>query len=272
MLCCARPAAAQDWFKTGTGLGVTKARLAVPDYGGALGVRAASAKNISRRAVGGPRVFRHPRIGQPELLSARSVPGQPSELKAADWSAAPANAYMVAFGSLDADGSNLACRISFRRAQSRRRRSPCKKSIAGRPRTETRGSSRTSLPTTLSRVLSGGLPGIARRRLRYVSARSGNKEIWVMDYDGANQHQIDAPEVTIALTPRWSPDATRIAFTCFAPYQRVISAQICLYSTESDRLIAFPRFHGTNSAPAWSPDGSKMAFMSSAIGRSRESW
>ena len=26
-----RPAAAQDWFKTGTGLGVTKARLALPD-------------------------------------------------------------------------------------------------------------------------------------------------------------------------------------------------------------------------------------------------
>ena len=28
-----QPAAAQDWFKTGTGLGVTKARLAVPDEG-----------------------------------------------------------------------------------------------------------------------------------------------------------------------------------------------------------------------------------------------
>ena len=27
----AGPAAAQDWFKTGTGLGVSKARLALPD-------------------------------------------------------------------------------------------------------------------------------------------------------------------------------------------------------------------------------------------------
>ena len=27
----ARPSAAQDWFKTGTGLGIAKARVAVPD-------------------------------------------------------------------------------------------------------------------------------------------------------------------------------------------------------------------------------------------------
>src|SRR5579863_1037287 len=31
-LFCAGPAAAQDWFKTGTGLGVSKARLAVPEF------------------------------------------------------------------------------------------------------------------------------------------------------------------------------------------------------------------------------------------------
>jgi TolB protein len=31
-------------------------------------------------------------------------------------------------------------------------------------------------------------------------------------------------------------------------------------------LIAFPRFRGTNSSPAWSPDGSQIAFMSSQVG------
>ena len=114
-------------------------------------------------------------------------------------------------------------------------------------------------------VLSGGQPGIAQTQIAYVSARSGNKEIWVMDYDGANQHQLTHLK-SISLTPRWSPDATRIAFTCFAPYRGVTSAQICIYSTASDRLIAFPRFRGTNSSPAWSPDGSQIAFMSSQNG------
>jgi TolB protein len=113
--------------------------------------------------------------------------------------------------------------------------------------------------------LSGGLPGIASTRIAFVSNRSNNKEIWAMDYDGANQRQLTTLH-SISLTPRWSPDATRIAFTCFAPYRGFTSAQICLYSTDSNRMISFPRFRGTNTSPAWSPDGARIAFMSSSQG------
>ncbi|MFZ0412685.1 MAG: hypothetical protein WAL51_14280, partial [Candidatus Acidiferrales bacterium] len=42
--------------------------------------------------------------------------------------------------------------------------------------------------------------------------------------------------------------------------------QICIYSEPSNRLISFPRYRGTNSSPAWSPDGSEIAFMSSQNG------
>ena len=38
--------------------------------------------------------------------------------------------------------------------------------------------------------LGGGIPGIAESQIYFVSSRSGHKEIWVMDYDGANQRQI----------------------------------------------------------------------------------
>src|SRR6266404_5093321 len=62
--------------------------------------------------------------------------------------------------------------------------------------------------------LSGGLPGIASTQIAFVSSRTGTKEIWIMDYDGANQHPLTSLH-TISLTPRWSPDASRIAFTCF---------------------------------------------------------
>jgi TolB protein len=71
---------------------------------------------------------------------------------------------------------------------------------------------------------------------------------------------------SIALTPRWSPDASHVAFTCYVAFRGITSPQICIYSTASDRLIAFPRYRGTNSSPAWSPDGGQMAFMSSQGG------
>ena len=80
-----------------------------------------------------------------------------------------------------------------------------------------------------------------------------------------NQHQVTHLK-SISLTPRWSPDATKIAFTCYVPFRGITSPQICIYSTASDRLISFPRYRGSNSSPACSPDGSQIAFMSSQNG------
>jgi TolB protein len=113
--------------------------------------------------------------------------------------------------------------------------------------------------------LSGGVPGIASTQISYVSTRSGNKEIWAMDYDGANQHQLTSLR-SISLTPRWSPDAGRIAFTCYPTAGAILSAQICMYSMLTGKMISWPHYRGTNSSPAWSPDGGKLMFMSSMYG------
>jgi TolB protein len=86
-----------------------------------------------------------------------------------------------------------------------------------------------------------------------------------MDYDGANQHPLTSLR-TISLMPRWSPDASRIAFTCYQPYNRVVTAQICMYSMDAGKVLSFPRFPGTNSAAAWSPDGNQIMFSSSMAG------
>ena len=69
-----------------------------------------------------------------------------------------------------------------------------------------------------------------------------------MDYDGANQRQLTHLG-SISLTPRWAPDASRIAFTCFAPANGVVSAQICMYSFDADKLVSFARYKGTNDSP-----------------------
>jgi len=114
--------------------------------------------------------------------------------------------------------------------------------------------------------LSAGVPGIASTQIAFVSSRGGAKEIWVMDYDGANQHPVTSLH-SISLTPRWAPDSSRIAFTCYAsPGSGPPSPQVCMYSLDANRLVSFPRYRGTNSAPAWSADGSLLAFSSSMGG------
>src|SRR6266852_988846 len=52
------PASAQDWFRTGTGLGVSKARVAVADFAG-KSPSAQPLRGIQRRCALGPRVQRN---------------------------------------------------------------------------------------------------------------------------------------------------------------------------------------------------------------------
>jgi TolB protein len=260
----ARPAAAQDWFKTGTGLGVTKARVAVPE----TVARSTFAQPL-------PKTF-HDVLwadldysGILDLVSPSfyplQTPGQPSELQTQDWAAAPADAYMVAYGNLTLDGSNLAFAGFLSDVHNPAAPLALQKIYRGAATDADARRLAHQFADDIIGVLSGGQSGIAQTQIAYVSGTTGNKEIWLMDYDGANQHQVSHLK-SIALTPRWSPDATRIAFTCYEPFRGVTSAQICIYSAASDRMIAFPRYRGTNSSPAFSPDGSEIAFMSSQNG------
>ena len=263
-LSSASPACAQDWFKTGTGLGVTKARVAAPDT-------VARSTNVQPLAKTFHDVL-WADLGYSGILDLVSpsfyplqAPSQPGELKAQDWAAAPAEAYMVAYGNLTLDGSNLA--FAGFLSDVHNPTAPLALQKIYRAASSDADARRLAhqFADDIVSVLSGGQPGVAQSQITFASTRSGNKEIWVMDYDGANQHQITSLK-SIALTPRWSPDATRIAFTCYIPFRGVTSAQICIYSTASSRLIAFPKYRGTNSSPAWSPDGSQIAFMSSLNG------
>ncbi|MGH9745434.1 MAG: translocation protein TolB [Candidatus Acidiferrales bacterium] len=257
-------AAAQDWFRTGTGLGVSKVRVAVPE----LAVRGATPPALEKTF--------HDVLwsdleysGVLELVSPSfypaKIPSQASELNASEWADAPANANMLAYGNLSNEGANLAAAGFLSDVHNPTAPIALQKIYRGAATDADARRLAHQFADDIIGRLSGGLPGVSQTQIAYVSTKSGNKEIWAMDYDGANQHQLTHLKA-IALTPRWSPDSTRIAFTCFVAFRGVTSPQICLFSTASNRLIAFPRFRGTNSSPAWSPDGAQIAFMSSQNG------
>ena len=257
-------ASAQDWFKTGTGLGVSKARVAVPDFP----ARTAPAQSLEKTF--------HDVLwadldysGILDLVSPSfyptSTPSQPSELKSDDWVNAPANAYMVAYGNLSSDSSGLAVAGYLSDVHNPTAPLALQKIYRGPLTDDGARQIAHQMADDIISVLSGGLPGVAETHIAYVSAQGGYKEIWEMDYDGANAHQLTHLK-SISLTPRWSPDASRIAFTCYVPFRGVVSPQICIYSMDLKRLIAFPRYPGSNSSPAYSPDGTQLAFMSSQSG------
>src|SRR5215510_13010084 len=96
-------AAAQDWFRTGTGLGVEKARVAVADFA-PRGTSADSSAKTFSDVVRADLEY----SGILELVSKSfhplQVPSLPSELKYQAWSDPPASAQLLAFGNLSATG------------------------------------------------------------------------------------------------------------------------------------------------------------------------
>ena len=96
------------------------------------------------------------------------------------------------------------------------------------------------------KALGGGLPGINQTRVSFVSSRTGHQEIWVMDYDGFNQHPITSYRSTCT-TPRWSPDNTKLAFTSYASG----NPELYIFSFETGKRMPFPSYKGLNTTPAW---------------------
>jgi TolB protein len=195
------------------------------------------------------------------------TPGTPAEVDYKAWSGAPASAQLLAFGNFSVNANNVEIQAWLNDVRDASLPPVIGKVYRGEA---TESQVRTFAHQFADEIigkLSGGLPGIASTQIAFVSNRSGNKEIWAMDYDGENQHQLTQLH-TISLTPRWSPDASRVAFTCYAQpgSGTVLSAQICVYSTLTSHLISWPRFKGTNSSPSWSPDGTQLMFMSSMLG------
>jgi len=254
--------AQQDWIRTGTGLGIEKIRLAVPEFKAAstdpqTGALRKTFNDVLWNDLESAGIF--------EMVSKSfyplQVPGAPNDFKAEAWGNPPPDASMVAFGNLAVGNGRLGVQGWLFDAKN-----PQAAQVLGKQYNEaaTDDNARVIAHRFANEIifrLGGGIMGITESKIVYVSTRSGNKEIWSMDYDGANQKQVTNLR-SISLSPRISPDSSRIAFSSYAQG----GPNITMWSLELNRAVSFPRFGGTNLSPAWSADGTKLAFSSSRNG------
>jgi TolB protein len=115
-----------------------------------------------------------------------------------------------------------------------------------------------------------GLEGVARTRIAFVSDRDGEtvlglvenrqvKEIYIADYDGANTRRVTVSRV-INTNPAWSPDGRSLAYTSWLTgFPDVLVSH--LYEGRMSRP-ADGTFDNQNFLPAFSPDGTQVAFNS----------
>jgi TolB protein len=99
-----------------------------------------------------------------------------------------------------------------------------------------------------------GKRGIASTKIAFVATKSGRKEIYTADADGAGVQQLTR-DGNISVAPDISTDGRRLLYTGYkSGYADVYL--IDLASGARNRIIKYP---GTNSGATFSPDGGKIA-------------
>ena len=261
-LATATIARAQDTFQTETSTGADRIRLAVADFKpGSADPATAPLKQAfdttlySDLAAAG--IF--------DLVSKsmdpQASPGTPGEINLPQWSGAPTSAAMVAFGSLSTQAGQLAVQGFLFDAKNAQYPQVLAKQYTEPASEDAARQIAHRFADEIIFRLGGGIPGIAETKIFYVKLGGGNKEIWAMDYDGANQHAITHLG-TVSLSPRVSPDNSRVAFSSLGRD----GFQIRMFSLLLGRMVAFPVTGGTNLSPAWSPSGRELAYSSSRTG------
>ena len=259
LMCAYVGVAAQDRIKIELNMGQERPRIAVPDFKASTGdPQSAPLNTVFNETLwsdlDNAGIF--DMVGK--SFYPAQQPGQPTELNGKAWSDPPPNAGVVTFGNLGVNSGKVEVQgwlYDVKNAGSPQ--------ILGKQYREeaTPDNARIIAHRFADEIiarLGGGINGIAESQIYFVSTRSGTKEIWSMDYDGANQKQISKLG-SVALSPRISPDGTRLAFSGLTHD----SWQILMFSMDLGRTIAFPRFSGDNFSPAWASDGTKIAFSSS---------
>lgn len=99
-----------------------------------------------------------------------------------------------------------------------------------------------------------GEKGIATTKITFVTEKGKAKEIAVIDYDGYGFQQLTSLN-SLNVSPRWSPDGEKIAFTSYI----MENPDLLILPLNDKKAYRLSNQQGLNTAPAWSPDAKKIA-------------
>lgn len=108
-----------------------------------------------------------------------------------------------------------------------------------------------------------GEDGIFLTKIAFAKVVTGNKEIFLADYDGSNEIQL-TNNGSINISPTFSPDGKYIYFTSFMHGE----AQLYQIELKNNKIKRLGNFKGIVAAPAVSPDGSMIAVVLTKDGNS----
>jgi len=94
-----------------------------------------------------------------------------------------------------------------------------------------------------------GRHGCAESQIAFVSNLTGHRELYIMDYDGANVRQLTRNK-SLVVAPTWSPDGKRLAFTT---YHQADYPALFLIHADGTGLKFVSTSGSLNVATAWHP-------------------
>ena len=99
-----------------------------------------------------------------------------------------------------------------------------------------------------------GEDGYFNSKIAFVKKAGARFDLIVADSDGQSEQSALTSREPI-ISPRWSPDGSKLAYVSFENKK----PQIWVHEIYTSKRTLVGNFRGSNSAPAWSPDGATLA-------------
>jgi TolB protein len=203
-------------------------------------------------------------VGTPRTRSRRELVSPPTGggLWMSDWSSPPVSANYLAIGYTAVQNDVL---VLYGWLLDLSRGTPANAQVIGKRylgSVDNAGSRKVAHEFAADILAVFGQKSLFGTKIIFVSDRSRQKEVWMMDPDGSNQRQITNFR-SLSIMPAIAPDSSKIAFTSYARG----NPGIFVFALDPVRQLQFyNQVASLNETPDFTPDGKQIVYSSSASG------